>query len=102
MALREKAGKDFPHLDKAEKAQAAVHAAPAALVIHEVLREEGEAELKRRPSAIAWSGVAAGLSMGFSFLCLAIFRSALPDAPWTPLVSGAGYTVGWQATQVSL
>ena len=95
MAVREKAGKDSPHLDKAEKAQAAVHAAPAALVIHEVVREEGEAELKRRPVAIAWSGLAAGLTMGFSFLCLAIVRSALPDVSWARLVYGAGYTVGF-------
>ncbi len=95
MALKEKAGKDSPHLDQAEKAQAAVHAAPAALVIHEVVREEGEAELRRRPVAIAWSGVAAGLTMGFSFLCLAIVRSALPDAPWSRLIFGAGYTVGF-------
>jgi formate-nitrite transporter family protein len=95
VAVKEKAGKDSPHLDQAEKAQAAVHAAPAALVIHEVVREEGEAELKRRSAAIAWSGIAAGLSMGFSFLCLAIIRSALPDAPWSRLVYAAGYTVGF-------
>jgi hypothetical protein len=56
------------NLDSAEKDQAARHAAPRAVVIHEILRKEGEAELSRRPGAIFWSGLAAGLSMGFSFV----------------------------------
>ena len=36
------AGADFRHLDEREQTQAAAHAAPQALVIHEVVREEGE------------------------------------------------------------
>jgi hypothetical protein len=39
------AGADSPHLAREEREQAAQHAAPAALVIHEVVREEGEREL---------------------------------------------------------
>jgi formate/nitrite transporter FocA (FNT family) len=64
-------------------------------VIHEVLREEGEAELKRPVAALAWSGLAAGMSMGFSFLGLALIHSALPAAPWTRLIDSLGYTVGF-------
>ncbi len=82
-------------LDAAERDQAVAHAAPGALVIHEVVREEGEAELVRRASAIFWSGLAAGLSMGFSFLGLALIQSALPDTPSRRLVDSAGYTVGF-------
>ena len=89
------AGARSPHLESAEKAQAAVHAAPAALVIHEVLRAEGEEELRRRNAAVAWSGLAAGLSMGFSFLAQSLLRSALPDAPWAELIASLGYTVGF-------
>ena len=92
------AGARSPHLHTDEKAQAAEHAAPAAVVIHEVLREEGEQELKRRPTAVAWSGLAAGLSMGFSFLSMALIKSALPDAPWAVLVSSLGYTTGFVIT----
>jgi formate/nitrite transporter FocA (FNT family) len=92
------AGARSPHLHTDEKAQAAEHAAPAALVIHEVLREEGEQELKRRPAAVAWSGLAAGLSMGFSFLGMALMKSALPDAPWAVLISSLGYTTGFVIT----
>ena len=65
------AGADSPHLAREEREQAAQHAAPAALVIHEAVREEGEQELRKRPVAVWWSGLAAGMSMGFSFLCMA-------------------------------
>ncbi|HEX4153508.1 MAG TPA: formate/nitrite transporter family protein [Steroidobacteraceae bacterium] len=89
-----KGGQQGP-LDADEQNQAAEHSAIRALVIHEVLRLEGEEELKRRPAALAWSGFAAGLSMGFSFLSLALIQSGLPSAPWTRLVDSFGYTIGF-------
>src|SRR5690242_21471880 len=64
-------------------------------VVHEAIRVEGEEELHRRSSALAWSGLAAGLSMGFSLLAEGVLRSAIPDTPWRPLVSKLGYTVGF-------
>jgi len=82
-------------LDKHERDQAAEHSSIRALVIHEVLREEGEAELKRPAGALAWSGLAAGMSMGFSFLGLALMQSGLPNASWTRLVDSIGYTIGF-------
>jgi formate/nitrite transporter FocA (FNT family) len=96
--VAESAGKSSPHLDEDQQQQAAQHAAPQALVIHEVVREEGEAELERRSSAVAWSGLAAGLSMGFSFLGLAFMRGLLPDQPWAQLIYAAGYTIGFVIT----
>lgn len=96
MATR--AGKGSPHLDKGEQVQAEQHAAPQALVIHEVVREEGEQELERRLGAVAWSGLAAGLSMGFSFVGLSLIRAVLPDAPWSRLIYAVGYTVGFVIT----
>ncbi len=92
------AGADSPHLRPDEKEQAAQHAAPPALVIHEIVREEGEQELRKSTSAIAWSGLAAGMSMGFSFICLGIITASLPDTPWRHLVASAGYTVGFVIT----
>ncbi len=68
-------------LDEHEREQAEEHQAIRALVIHEVLREEGESELARTVGSLAWSGLAAGMSMGFSFLALALMQSALPAAP---------------------
>jgi formate/nitrite transporter FocA (FNT family) len=82
-------------LDAAEQDQAAEHAAPQAIVIHEIVRQDGEEELERRAAAVVWSGLAAGLSMGFSFLALALIQSALPDAPWRRLFDSAGYCVGF-------
>jgi formate/nitrite transporter FocA (FNT family) len=91
----EDAGATSPHLEKDDKRVAAAHTAPHALIIHELVREEGEQGLKRPAAALAWSGFAAGLSMGFSFLTLALIRSHLPDAPWRPLLDSAGYSVGF-------
>ena len=62
---------------------------------HEVIRREGEHELERSSDALFWSGLAAGLSMGFSFLVDALLRTYLPDATWRPLVAKLGYTVGF-------
>jgi formate-nitrite transporter family protein len=62
---------------------------------YEVIRREGTRELERSTSALVWSGLAAGLSMGFSFLGEAFLRSHLPDAPWRPLVAKLGYSFGF-------
>jgi formate/nitrite transporter FocA (FNT family) len=92
------AGADSRHLDQREQTQAAEHAAPQALVIHEVVREEGELELRRRNVALLWSGLAAGLSMGFSLLTLAFIQASLPDEPWRRLLDSPGYCVGFVIT----
>jgi len=62
---------------------------------YEVIRREGKKELARSSDALFWSGLAAGLSMGFSFLAEGILRAHLPDAPWRPLVAKIGYSVGF-------
>lgn len=91
----DQAGEQSPHLDPAEQEQAASHASPKALVIHEIIREEGEAELRRAPSALMWSGAAAGLSMGFSFLMQALLRVELMGTPGGAVISGFGYCIGF-------
>ncbi|HEX5226887.1 MAG TPA: formate/nitrite transporter family protein, partial [Bryobacteraceae bacterium] len=50
---------------------------------------------ERSVSALAWSGLAAGLSMGFSFVGEALFRSYVPDVPWRPLITNLGYSLGF-------
>ena len=62
---------------------------------YEVIRREGLRELERSTGALAWSGLAAGLSMGFSFLVEGMIQSHLPDASWRPLIATFGYTVGF-------
>jgi formate/nitrite transporter FocA (FNT family) len=89
------AGEASPHLDEKEQRQAAAGAPIGALVIHEIVRDQGEEELERSFNGLAWSGVAAGLSIGFSFLAQATLQAHLPDTAWRPLVSGFGYSVGF-------
>jgi formate/nitrite transporter FocA (FNT family) len=91
----QKAGSESPHLDEGEQDQAAAHAALRPLVVHEIIREEGEAELRRPVGSLAWSGLAAGLSMGFSLVTQALLRAGLPDAPWRHLVDAFGYSMGF-------
>jgi formate/nitrite transporter FocA (FNT family) len=66
-----------------------------AKVVHEAIRLEGSEELDRPSSSIAWSGLAAGLTMGCSMLGQGLLQSHLPDAPWRELVASLGYTLGF-------
>jgi formate/nitrite transporter FocA (FNT family) len=92
---RTRPAEQSPLLEEHEQRQAAEGAAPGALVIHEIIRAEGEHELKRDTEGLALSALAAGLSLGFSFVVQAYLRSRLPDAPWRPLVAGFGYSLGF-------
>lgn len=82
-----------PDEASAEKAEETHH--PNVGVTYAVIHKAGVAELERGTAALAWSGLAAGLSMGFSFLCHALLEAYLPDTPGARLVSSFGYTVGF-------
>jgi formate/nitrite transporter FocA (FNT family) len=64
---------------------------------HEIIRRKGEKELERPASGLAWSGLAAGLAMGLTLVAEGALRSHLPDAPWRPLVTKLGYSIGFLA-----
>lgn len=66
-----------------------------AVVLHEVIRLEGEEELVRPGAALAWSALASGLSMGFSLVGEGLLRGHLPDLPWRPLLVKLGYPLGF-------
>ena len=66
-----------------------------AKVVHEAIRLEGTEELERPSSSVAWSGLAAGLTMGCSMLGQGLLMAHLPDAPWRPLVAAFGYSLGF-------
>ncbi len=80
-------------LAEARKVQDRV--AIGAKVVYEAVRLEGEDELERPAVALAWSGLAAGLSMGFSLFAQATLRALLPDTPWRPAIEALGYCVGF-------
>jgi formate/nitrite transporter FocA (FNT family) len=86
---------DAPPLDEKEKKKAEEEESLNAATTHEVIRRQGEKELERSPVGLAWSGLAAGLAMGFSLVTEAVLRSHLPEAPWRPLVAKLGYAVGF-------
>lgn len=85
-----------PNIDHHDRQAAGVGPTPpSAIVIHEIIRDEGEDELDRSVKALIWSATGAGLSMGFSFLTMGFIKSGLPEASWTRLVTGFGYTLGF-------
>lgn len=63
--------------------------------VYATVKEEGEAELARPTASLFWSGIVAGIAMGFSILTLALLREHLPDADWAPLVTSLGYAAGF-------
>lgn len=89
-----------PQLTERQKEEAEKRTSVTASIVHEAIRKDGEEELRRPISALAWSGLAAGLSMGFSFAAEGLFRSFLPDAPWRPMIAKLGYPVGFLITIV--
>lgn len=66
-----------------------------AAVVYEIIRVEGEGELARSFGALWWSALAAGLSIGFSPLAMAMLRSYLPETPASAIIENLGYSVGF-------
>lgn len=101
MRLRKKREADpAPHVSpivkkNIEEQQVQKRVAIGAHIVHETIRREGEEELERSSSALAWSGLAAGLSMGFSLIAEGLLAAFLPREPWAPLASKLGYSVGF-------
>ena len=90
-------GSDAAQLEPDEERKAAEQESPSAGVNHEAIRREGMKELDRAPSALAWSGLAAGLSMGLSMVAEGVLRTHLPAEVWRPLVAKLGYPIGFLA-----
>lgn len=84
-----------PNLTADEQLEVKERTAPRAIVVHEAIREEGEAELRRPVASLVWSGLAAGLSMGFSLAAVALLQVHLPETPWRELIVKLGYSVGF-------
>jgi formate/nitrite transporter FocA (FNT family) len=89
------AGLVAPDLSEEEQKEARERTSISAPVVHEAIRRDGEEELQRPVSALAWSGLAAGLSMGFSFVTEGLLHHYLPATEWQPLVVSIGYPFGF-------
>jgi formate-nitrite transporter family protein len=84
-----------PHLEPYEEVKAREEESLNASITYEVVRREGEKELERSTPALAWSAIAGGLAMGFSFLAEGLLRSHLPETDWRPLIVKLGYPLGF-------
>jgi formate/nitrite transporter FocA (FNT family) len=84
-----------PDLSETERAEVEERKHPRAQVLYETIRQEGQHEIERPVAALAWSGLAAGLSMGFSTVAMGMVRAALPEAAWSRLIYTLGYPVGF-------
>lgn len=89
------ADRDEKHLSRKEKREVDDRLQLRPVAVYEVVKKEGESELARPTSSLLWSGLAAGLSIGFSVFTQATLRHYLPDADWRPLVECWGYAVGF-------
>jgi formate/nitrite transporter FocA (FNT family) len=83
-------------LSEPEQASVEDMAAPRSLVIHEVVRRQGEEELNRPVSSLFWSGIAAGVTITVSVIAEAALERKLPSVlAWREPVIDLGYTVGF-------
>ncbi len=82
-------------LSRKEKAEVERKRPPRAAVLHEIIRSDGEQELKRSATALGWSSLAAGLSMGFSMLARGVLHRYVGDMPGGFLIESLGYPLGF-------
>jgi formate/nitrite transporter FocA (FNT family) len=75
--------------------KAAEQGVPEGELIYRSIRQDGEYALGQTTMELMWSGLAAGISMGFSLIAEGLLRAHLPAAAWTPLVAKLGYTAGF-------
>ncbi|MDB5324953.1 MAG: transporter [Phycisphaerales bacterium] len=81
---------------EAKDQEVAEKQATSAYVVFRALDAEAHEELERGAAALAFSGLAAGLSIGFSVVAEAMLTHYLRQAgDWKPLVTKLGYSVGF-------
>ncbi|MDQ8031804.1 formate transporter [Bordetella genomosp. 1] len=82
--------------EKKESAEELTEKLPSkAAAVHEIIRKEGEKEMRRDFFALFWSAIAGGLIMSTSMLGRGVLQAYLPDAQWAILVEAMGYTLGF-------
>ena len=64
--------------DEEEAVREASHL--SAKLVYQVVRREGDEELRRPRKSLFWSGIAAGVCISFSVIGEALFKTYLPDS----------------------
>jgi formate/nitrite transporter FocA (FNT family) len=95
--MSRKSAADEPGDEQSRKQEkkAERHSAPPGEIIYRSIRQDGDDTLQRTSTELAWSGVAAGISMGMSLIAEGLLRMHLPDAAWTPVITKLGYSIGF-------
>jgi len=86
---------DDEEREQREEEEVSEKRAASAYIVYRAISEEAEEELDRPIAGLAWSGLAAGLSMGFSLVAEGLLRNYLPETHWRPLVAKWGYSIGF-------
>lgn len=88
---------DRPDVDLSEQEQDEVQRrqAAAARVVHEVIRRQGDEELRRPALSLMWSGIAGGIAISASLMGKSVIQAQLEPSEWRPLVSSLGYSLGF-------
>ena len=69
---------------------------PRARVIYEVVKRQGDEELRRPLGSLFWSGLAAGITIMTSVILEGAFRSKIAaDVPMRQVICDLGYTLGF-------
>lgn len=80
---------------KEEHAEVVEKTMPGAHIVYRAVLKEAEEELDRPTIALGFSGLAAGLCMGFSLVLEGLLQSRLPESHWRDLIGKLGYTSGF-------
>lgn len=88
-------GEAASELSEQEQKHVEEKQSPTAHVLHETIRRAGDRELERNASALMWSAIAAGLSMGFSLLAPALVHARMGETPATAIVAALAYSFGF-------
>ena len=83
------------NLSPKQRHQVDAQSRPNAALIHETIRAEGESELERTWWALGFSGLAAGLSIGFSMVLQGELHALLPEGAAVKTIAPFGYTAGF-------
>ena len=78
-----------------DEEEAEQRTSPTGEVVYKAICTEGESELERSTSALAWSGLAAGLSMAFSLITSALIHAHTPATKFQPMLTALGYPIGF-------
>ncbi len=88
---------ESPERTERQQQEAEAHdiGTPQGTVIYRAVRQDGVHTLHQSSGSLAWSGLAAGISMGLSLVAEGLLAAHLPEAAWTPVITKTGYAIGF-------